>query len=292
VGDASNNAAPTPNNDSITVYQGVALTFDPRVNDLDPDYDPLTITGKTNGTHGTVTYTSTSLTYTPTGTYHGSDSFTYTVSDGNSHTTNATVSVTVVNRPPTPGNDTIASLNGAAVTFDPRGNDGDPESDTLTITGKTNGAHGTVTYTSTSLTYTPTAGYYGTDTFTYTVSDGQGNTATATVTATMTGTPTAVNDSWDLIVTYVGTPIDPTGDFNPVTNDSDPDGDALSISGVGTPTHGAVAITGAQTVHYHYGTALSHDQTRTDSFTYTITDGHGNTSTATVTVNITVVDGT
>lgn len=76
------------------------------------------------------------------------------------------------------------------VTFDPRTNDSDPDSNPLTITGVTQPYNGSVTYTATSITYT-----YGTlvhptgmdaelidfDTFTYTISDGQGGTATATV---------------------------------------------------------------------------------------------------------------
>lgn len=87
--------APNAVNDSITTAAGVANTFDPRTNDTDPDGDPLTITGKTNGAHGTVTYTSTSVTYTPAAGYSGSDSFTYTISDGRGGTDTATVTVTV-----------------------------------------------------------------------------------------------------------------------------------------------------------------------------------------------------
>ncbi|MVQ48194.1 DUF11 domain-containing protein [Nocardioides sp. MAH-18] len=66
-------------------------------------------------------------------------------------------------------------------------NDTDADGDTLTVTGKTNGAHGTVTCTTTTCTYTPAAGYNGTDSFTYTISDGHGGTDTGTVTVTITG---------------------------------------------------------------------------------------------------------
>ena len=45
-----------------------------------PNGDALTVTGKTNGAHGTVSCTSAGVcTYTPTGRYTGPDSFTYTV---------------------------------------------------------------------------------------------------------------------------------------------------------------------------------------------------------------------
>ena len=48
----------------------------------------------------------------------------------------------------------------------------------------TQGAHGSVTYNSPSVTYTPAATFVGTDSFTYTVTDGLGASATATVTVT------------------------------------------------------------------------------------------------------------
>ena len=78
-------------------------------------------------------------------------------------------------------------------------NDTDPNGDTLTVTGKTNGAHGTVSCTTAGVcTYTPAADYHGPDTFTYTISDGNGGTDTATVTVTVTpvnDAPVAVDDT-------------------------------------------------------------------------------------------------
>ena len=71
-------------------------------------------------------------------------------------------------------------------------NDTDVDGDTLTVTGSTNGAHGTVTCTTAGVcTYTPAANYNGPDCFTYTVSDGHGGTATGTVSVTVT----PVNDA-------------------------------------------------------------------------------------------------
>ena len=66
-------------------------------NDDDPDGDPLTIIVRTNGAHGTVTITGdgTGLTYDPVSLYHGTDTFSYTISDGQGGTDKATVVVTV-----------------------------------------------------------------------------------------------------------------------------------------------------------------------------------------------------
>ena len=55
----------------------------------------------------------------------------------------------------------------------------------------TQGAHGSVTFTATGVSYTPAANYNGADSFTYTIGDGNGGTATATVSVTVT----AVNDA-------------------------------------------------------------------------------------------------
>jgi hypothetical protein len=65
-------------------------------------------------------------------------------------------------------------------------NDSDADGDTLTVSANSQGAHGTVTCAAGSCTYTPAAGFSGSDSFTYTVSDGNGGTDTATVNVTVT----------------------------------------------------------------------------------------------------------
>jgi CSLREA domain-containing protein len=67
-------------------------------------------------------------------------------------------------------------------------NDSDPDSDPLTITAVTQGAHGGVANNSSSVSYTPNTNFIGSDTFTYTIDDGHGHTATATVTITVVDT--------------------------------------------------------------------------------------------------------
>ena len=93
----SGNHAPNAVNDSLHVPQGSG----PRqlailANDQDLDGNNLTVKAKTNGAHGTVSITGggTGLTYNPVNSYHGIDTFTYTISDGLLVDT-ATVLVTV-----------------------------------------------------------------------------------------------------------------------------------------------------------------------------------------------------
>jgi hypothetical protein len=228
--------------DTLSTAEDTAGTRNVLANDTDPNGDALTVTGKTNGAHGTVTCTAAgSCTYTPAANYHGPDSFTYTIGDGNGGTDTATVNVTVtpVNDAPDAVDDTLTTPEdtpgGKAVLT----NDTDVDGDTLTVTGKTNGAHGTVSCTATVCTYTPAANYHGPDTFTYTISDGNGGTDTATVNVTVT----PVNDAPDAVNDTLTTPEDTAGTVNVLTNDTDPDGDTLTVTGKTNGAHGTVSCT-------------------------------------------------
>ncbi len=191
------NVAPVAADDAATVNEDSGPNAIPVLaNDMDGDGDTLTVTAVTQGTHGTVAIAGGTVEYTPAADYFGTDSFTYTVSDGNGGTDSAIVTITVVgvNDPPTAADDSLTMLeDGGTQTILVLSNDGiAPDAgETLTVTAVTQGAHGTVAITSggTRLTYGPAANWHGIDTFTYTVSDGS-LTATATVTVTVT----SVND--------------------------------------------------------------------------------------------------
>jgi hypothetical protein len=84
------------------VEDSTSNTIDVLANDNDIDGDSLSVTNVTQPSHGTVTYTSDYVFYTPDANYNGADQFTYTISDGNGGTDSANVYVTVtpVNDPP------------------------------------------------------------------------------------------------------------------------------------------------------------------------------------------------
>ncbi len=110
------NDTPDAVNDTLTTPQDTAGTVAVLGNDTDADGDGLTVTGKTDGAHGTVTCTAAgTCTYTPATGYHGPDSFTYTISDGNGGTDTATVTVTVtpVTTPPAAGGVKIEKVESA-----------------------------------------------------------------------------------------------------------------------------------------------------------------------------------
>jgi hypothetical protein len=191
------NQNPTAKNDIATLPEnGGAVTIDVLSNDsCAPDVgETLTITSVSQGAHGSVAITSAGkfVTYTPQAYYHGPDSFTYTISDGNGGTATATVNVTVtwVNQNPTANNDTASVTEDAGPqTIDVLANDTDAPDvgETLTVVSVTQGLHGTVAISTggTAVTYTPDAEFSGNDTFVYRISDGNGGSAVATVEVTV-----------------------------------------------------------------------------------------------------------
>jgi hypothetical protein len=64
-------------------------------NDTDADQDGLTITGVTTPSHGVAQVIGAAVRYTPAANFAGTDSFSYTASDGVGGTSSATVTVTV-----------------------------------------------------------------------------------------------------------------------------------------------------------------------------------------------------
>ncbi|MEP3225399.1 MAG: Ig-like domain-containing protein [Parasphingorhabdus sp.] len=98
---------------------------------------------------------------------------------------------TVTNPGPTAVDDTASTDEDTAVTVNILANDSDPDGDDLSVTAAS-AANGTVVINPDgSVTYTPNAGFNGTDTITYTMSDGEGGTSTAMVEVTVA----AVNDA-------------------------------------------------------------------------------------------------
>ena len=89
------NTPPVANADTATTKQDVPVNLTVLANDTDPDNDTLRIIVFTQPGHGKVTQNVKILVYTPASGYSGSDSFTYTISDGHGGTAKATVTVTV-----------------------------------------------------------------------------------------------------------------------------------------------------------------------------------------------------
>jgi hypothetical protein len=277
------NDPPVAVDDTAVTAEDTAKTISVRTNDSDPELDTLTLTGVTQPAHGTATFTTASVTYTPAANYNGADAFTYTISDGKGGTASATVSITVtpVNDAPSAGADAATTNEDTAAAFNVLANDTDPDGDSLAVTAVTQPAHGSATFTASGVTYTPAANYNGADSFTYTVSDGHAGNATGTVSVTVT----AVNDAPSAGTDAATTNEDTAKTIPVLTNDSDLDGDSLAVTAVTQPAHGSTAFTASSVT---YTPAANYNGS--DSFTYTISDGHGGSATGTVNVTVTAVN--
>ncbi|MFP4361363.1 MAG: Ig-like domain-containing protein, partial [Alphaproteobacteria bacterium] len=91
------NAPPVAASDHVTTVQDTAVRLDLLANDADPDDDPLSIVGVTVPNDGILeVHDDQTVTYTPNPDFLGTDSFSYTVTDGRGHTSSVTAEIEVV----------------------------------------------------------------------------------------------------------------------------------------------------------------------------------------------------
>ncbi|HCD6987420.1 TPA: tandem-95 repeat protein [Enterobacter hormaechei] len=297
-----NNAAPVTQGENVSTPEDTTLTSSAAqnllLNDSDPDGDTLSILNYSVSGVGTVfTAGQTadltgygkltinadgSYTFVPVADWNGTvPTVTYRVVDGRTNgATTAQLKITV-----TPVkdafDDSLTTHAGTPVTIDVFANDKFSDGDKA-ITGKTNGAYGTVSISNGQVIYTPTSGYVGTDTFTYTVTSG-GKTETATVTLTL------VNDAPQVGLAKTGSTAEDTtltNGENLLTGASDLNGDALTVKSftVGNTTWAAgqtatLAGYGALTLNadgsYTF-VPVADWNGNVPQVTYTITDGRTN----------------
>ncbi len=308
-----NNPVPDPTNDSASTLPGVPVTINVLGNDVDPDGDSLTVTQagpSANGSMVSINPDGTVI-YTPVAGFVGTDTFTYTVDDGNGGTNTATVQVMVdpapmglVSDPSIPAqtqndSDTPNAIDVSALVSDPEGKsltftvDNLPPGLTLDpVTGIISG----------KLDHSASQGGPNSDgvyplTITTTDPDGGMTTISFTYTA-VNPAPDAQDD--DLITDEDSTLSGSVFLDNDNGADVDPDGDRIVVTEVnGTPINsgvptslpsGAILTMNADgTYDYNPNGAfesLGNGQIGTDTFTYQVSDGEGGFDTATV--NLTV----
>ncbi|MCQ4349100.1 retention module-containing protein, partial [Pseudomonas stutzeri] len=195
----------------------------------DVDGDSLTFAKGSDPSHGSVTVAADgSWTYTPNPDYHGPDSFTVVVSDGQGGSDTITVDVTVM-----PVNDDPVGTGGSVTTTENTPVSGqvtasDVDGDSLTFAKGSDPSHGSVTVDSDGRwTYTANPDYHGPDSFTVVVSDGQGGSDTLTVDVivmAVNDAPLAQNDA-----VTVSEDVPFSSSISLLANDSDVDGDSLSV---------------------------------------------------------------
>ena len=295
------NQAPIATGDIAVTPQDKPVTGNVLTNDKDPEGGPLTVstTPVTPPTKGTVTLNPDgTFTYTPTPGKTGEDVFCYQVMDAQGLKDTACVTVEIVPNP-VPGNDApIAADDNTQTPKDQpiviavKANDTDPDGNVLgTPTKVTNPTHGTATVNADgTITYTPTAGFTGTDSFQYSVCDNgvpsRCDTATVTINVVLpvagNQAPVAVDDAK---LTTVNTPVSGTV----AANDSDPDNNTpLTYAKVTNPLHGTVTVNSDGTYTYTPTTGYIGN----DSYTYKVCDSGSPSKCDTATVSLAVLPAT
>ena len=310
------NDAPTATNDTFSTDEDTPLAINaPGVldNDTDVDANPLTVTLGTGPIHAAAFTLDPdgSFTYTPDADFNGQDSFTYTASDGQGGTDEATVTIAVVavNDNPTattdnyntnedttltvnaPGvlrNDTDVDGDSLALPAVGLGNDARADVRSLTVTpgSVTPPAHGTLVLNGDgSFEYTPNPNYNGADSFTYRATDGIVDSADATVTiivGAVNDAPVSANDAY---TTAEDTPLTAAAP-SVLANDTDPDGGPLTAAVVSAPTHGVLTLSPTGALSY----TPTADYNGADSFTYRANDGTVDGNIATVSLTVTPIN--
>lgn len=239
---------------------------------------------------GTITISSDSRTvnYTPPAGFTGTDTFSYTVTDGElTDTVAVSVTVAPVDNPPTAVDDSFAIIeDDAEAAFDVLTNDTrdtDNQEFVLDTVGlPNNGGAARISDDGTQIIYSPAANFNGTETVTYTIRDTGGGLSVGTVNFNVT----AVNDA------------PPVSDFSlPVSRGNSEEtlitisdlpsnvdaGETLTFTNLGTPTAGGTVRIANGAILY---TPPSTDFTGTDTFTFDVIDGAGLTSSGTITVDV------
>jgi len=176
---------------SVNVAQNTAKAITLSASDVDGD--TLGYAVVSGPAHGTLSGSAPNLNYTPGAGYTGSDSFTFTANDGLLTSAPATVSLTVTatNIAPVAAAQSVTVNNNMAKAITLTASDAN--GDTLTFAIASAPAHGSLTGLAPNVTYTPAAGYCGSDSFTFRANDGISDSPAATVTLAVLGQVINVN---------------------------------------------------------------------------------------------------
>ncbi|HTN43442.1 MAG TPA: Ig-like domain-containing protein, partial [Nitrospiria bacterium] len=314
------NDPPTANAQSVTTPEDQPLVITLSATDIDSTaLTNFAVAGApTHGTLGTIgapsctpsgagTNCTAQVTYTPTVTYNGPDSFSFTVSDGSLTSTAATVSITVtpVNDPPTADAQSVSTAEDTPITITLAGADIDSAALTFSVAGTpAHGSLGTITGTACTpsglgssctaqVTYTPNLNYNGPDSFTFISNDGSLNSTGAAVSVTITPVNDAPVSNGMSVTTAEGSPVTIT------LSATDVDNSALAFILVAPPTHGTLgAISSPTCTPSGLGTSCTAQVTYTpnplyngpDSFTYKANDVLLDSNVSTVSLTVTPVN--
>ena len=207
----------------------------------DVDGDDVSLL-QTYGSHGvtSINLETGLFNYVPLDGFSGEDTFAYLVKDSTGLISQGQITINVihVNLAPEAGLNTARLNEDSQVVLDVIAEATDPNGDTLSIAGVSQGAHGQVTIVDGKIVYTPNANFNGTDTFTYTLTDGNDGQVTETVNVVVdpvNDAPERTGEASDLQFSIHEDNSLTISSLSIFTKVHDPDSDKLEVSSV---THG------------------------------------------------------
>jgi len=267
------------------------LVIDVLVNDSDPDTpfdgDVVTVDSFTQPSKGIVNCDPNGCTYTLNSNKTGTDSYTYTITDGTGRFDTATVTfnITAVNDPPTASNvnETVEQnhFNPTPVVTNLPVGDADlsNEGDVLTCTIVSGPTDGSLNQNGcNTVTYTHDVGFVGTDSYDYEVCDQFSVCLTRTVTIEVTNTPPVANNITLETLEDLSVPME--------LSSFDVNGDPVTYTITTAPANGTLDCSSMPNCSYLPDTNF----TGSDSFVFEVDDGDGGTDSATVNITVNPVN--
>jgi hypothetical protein len=281
------NRPPVAVDDAVSTPFNTPVTINVLQNDSDPDGHTLAlsstpvVSGPAVGAK--VTVSGNSLIYTPAPGFTGSDSFQYEMQDLYGARARATVSVSIINRPPVAVSDTFTVIGSNPTQLAVLANDSDPDGEAISLVNNfVNPLHGTIAIDSYKFVdYTATACFVGADSLKYYVQDSRGAMTQGSVTVNVVSDhiPVAVTDN-------VSTPSGTFTTINVTANDCHPDNQRpyldVNFPLYVAPAHGNIQLLDNTTFYY---TSFS-GYHGTDTFQYNLRDAAGHYVVGTVNITI------
>lgn len=262
--------------DLINVCLNTSVQY--RLIATDPQNLPLVYTVFTYPAHGILSGTPPSLTYTPTNCYEGTDSFTFTASDGTWTSAPAAVNF-IISDPVVAFPISAQTCRATPVSLTLRG--GDSCGETMSYSLPSNPIYGVLSGTAPDLTYTPTnVSFTGTDGFSYIAFNECGDAATNTVTIVVGDAN--ISATSQTLIAGTNRPLAITLNAADPFNGCGTDTTNYIYAVVSNPAHGAVSGTPPNVTY-----TPANNFEGQDSFTFAASDGVWTSAVATVTLKVT-----